>query len=337
MKKPAVALALLAIVATFTLWWMSGNQGSSQIDDVIVNTDKASVTDEATANISSPFAVRDPVQSEPSIIASDRDSAANTSTNAPTASPALLVTQLPVWDKPLSDEQFLLLVRQLKTHPALLQQLVDRFRQETDQDTKLQMARVLGEVGGEQMILLASELIFSGDNDARSLGMTLLQEIQPGNAEARDIVSGMLATEVEPGILVESLTALARPGDVDEQSRAYLSDQVAWLTSHEDEGVRSISLDILSRWSQDGRYTDTLVAGLNDHSEHVRASAAYSLLGHDTDTPVVIERLFATLRSETKSKRVQRATIQALRSMPLTPSQQSELDALELRVNTVIR
>ena len=214
---------------------------------------------------------------------------------------------------------------------------MDEFRQETDPARKQWLASVLGEVGDEQVTLLASELIFSGDVASRSLGMSLLQDIQPGNAQARDIVSSMLATEVEPDVLVDALTALARPGDVDNQSRAYLSDQVAWLTTHQDDTVRGISLDILSRWSDDARYTDVLLAGMDDTSERVRTAAAYALVRHEDQSPAVVARLFATLAAADETTRVKRAAVLALKSMPLTPAQQAELQILEKQLNTVQR
>jgi len=254
-----------------------------------------------------------------------------------TTQPAIALsndTMITAWDSPLSDADLASLVARLKADPVLFLQLVDEFRQETDPARKKQLASVLGEVGGEQVTLLASELIFSGDSAARTLGMDLLQDVQPGNAQARDIVSGMLATEVDADVLVESLTALSLPGDVDSDSRAYLSDQIAWLTTHTDDGVRSISLDLLSRWSEDGRYTNTLLSGLDDDSEYVRTSAAYALAGHEDSSQAVIEGLLRSLRNASETTRVKRAAIQALRSMPLSPDQRLEVDALERVLNT---
>jgi len=242
--------------------------------------------------------------------------------------------EFPSWDKPLSEAQLGELVARLKDDPELLQRLIDEFRQELDPARKRQLALVLGEVGGEEVTLLASELIFSGDSAARTLGMDLLQQVQPGNEQAREIVSGMLATEVEPDVLIDAMTALSSPGEVDDDSRAYLSDQLALLTTHEDDGVRSISLNILSRWSEDGRYTDAILAGLDDDSEYVRSSAAYALVDHEESTPTVIDRLFITARDAREQESVRRAAILALRSMPLSTAQLAELDATELRLNT---
>lgn len=242
-----------------------------------------------------------------------------------------------LWGSVLSEHELGVLVEQLEGNPALLAQLMDEFRQELDPERKVRLAMVLGEVGGEQVTLLASELIFSGDSDARVLGMDLLQDIQPGNTQARNIASDMLATEVEPKTLVDAMTALSIPGEVDPASRLFLSDQLALLATHEDESVRSISLDILSRWSDDGRYTGVLLSGLDDASEYVRASAAYALAEHEDQSLAVVSRLFATVRASTETTQVKRAAILALRSMPLTPDQRNELTLLERRLNTIAR
>jgi len=238
------------------------------------------------------------------------------------------------WDGVLSDEQFTELVSQLKSDADLLDQFLDKFRQETDPLRRQLLAHVLAKVGGEKVTLAATELVFSGDEQSRSQGLKMLQDVQPGNAEVRDLVSGMLATEVQPQILKDTLSVLSRTGNVDLQSRAYLADQVSWLTTHQDAGVRGVSLDILSRWSVDGRYTDALLTGLSDEAESVRSSAAYALVDHEDQSPVVVQRLFDIMQNTDELKSVKQAAILALRSMPLSPQQLDELNTLERRLNT---
>lgn len=309
---------------------------SEMQDQPAVSVDMSSAQLPSEAESNSPFAL-----SEGKFIEGENEGESTLSEDASSANDAALQADSQVdvsaLQPPLSEQELGLLVQQLKDYPALLQQLMDEFRQETDPDRKLWLADVLGEVGDEQVTLLASELIFSGDVASRSLGMSLLQDIQPGNEQARDIVSGMLATEIEPDVLVDALTALAKPGDVDTQSRANLSDQVAWLTTHQDDTVRGISLDILSRWSNDSQYTDVLLAGMDDASERVRTAAAYALVKHEDQSPVVVERLFATLTTAGETAGVKRAAILALRSMPLTSAQQVELQVLERQLNRVRR
>ncbi|MFK7859998.1 MAG: HEAT repeat domain-containing protein [Granulosicoccus sp.] len=336
MKLTVVLLVVVSAIVVIGLW-PAGKNAAPDTSSRFAGDD-ASVSSPAGSHVKldSPFEVADSDSTK-------SDSKTNTVGADQPASLEPVVTSMSnepdsaLWGLSLTDAQLSKLVIRLNADPALLQQLIDEFRQESDPERKRRLAIVLGAVEGEQPLLLASELIFSGDREERALGMRLLQDIQPGNAQARDVAAEMLSSEVEPDVLVGAMAALSNPGAVDINSRAYLSDQLAWLTSHQDDGVRSISLDILSRWSEDGRYTDTLLAGLDDASEYVRASAAYSLSGHEDSSPIVIERLFRTLRNGAETKRVRRAAVQALRSMPLSSDQQVELDTLERVLNTVPR
>lgn len=335
----AIALStvvVLSVVVTVGAWYAWKGEAPGIPTELDSEDDSTSLIVDSGIEVDSPFGVID------NDISNSDSSVDNTGGVSQPARESVSKTsdesvETPAWGSSLSEAQLKDVVARLNANPALLQQLIDEFRQETDPQRKQQLSIVLGAVGGEQATLLASELIFSGDSDERTLGMDLLQTIQPGNAQARDIVSGMLATEVEPGVLIDAMTALSRPGDVDTDSRAFLSDQLAWLTTHDDDGVRSISLDILSRWSDDGRYTETLLTGLGDSSEYVRGSAAYALAGHEDKSSAVIDRLFDTVRKAGETESVKRAAILALRSMPLSANQIAELDALELRLNTVRR
>lgn len=237
----------------------------------------------------------------------------------------------------ISDADFLQLAAAFRHDPVLLQQLIDEFRQETDAKRRLALVRLLGEVGGDSVTRTASELIYSGEAESRLLGLELLQQVQPGNAAAREIASSLLATEVEPGILVGTLTSLAKPGQVDESSRQFLSEQVAFLTSHEDATVRSISLDILSRWSNDGQYTHVLVDGLSDAEPVVRESAVYALVGLEDVSRNVIDSLLSVAVDTSEDKRTRGGAILALKGMPISSDVRQQVAVAEQQVNTIQR
>jgi len=237
----------------------------------------------------------------------------------------------------IDDTELLQLTEALRSDPDLLQQLIDEFRQEPDAERRAALARLLGEVGGDSVTLTASELIYSGDATNRQLGLNLLQQIQPDNAAARDIASSLLATEVEPEVLVDTLTTLARPGAVDDSTRQILSDQVAFLADHEDAAVRSVSLNILSRWSKDGQYTEVLRNGLADKEPVVRESAAYSLVGHKNVSQTLIDTLLSVAVDSTENERARRGSILALKGMPIDDAVRQLVIAAELELDTVRR
>lgn len=238
------------------------------------------------------------------------------------------------WQLIRSEDELLELIDSINADPALLQLLMDTYRQELDPKRRENLSSILGLVGGEQVTLLASELIFSGDATQRAEGMDLLQAVQPGNPMAREIVSGMLATEVDSDVLIDALTALAKPGPVDDQSRAWLSEQVSLLANHDDESVRGISLGILSRWADGSAHTDILVSALDDTSQHVRTAAVYALHDHVENPALVVERLFSVLENTDEHLRVRSAALLSLKSQQLTPVQWDQLERLELELNT---
>lgn len=237
----------------------------------------------------------------------------------------------------IDDTDFDALVLRLRADPALLQRLIDEFRQEQDTERLDLLMRLLGNAGGSEVALLASELVYSGNEQARQLGLQMLQRARPGSAEVQQIASSLLTTEVEPRVLVDTLTTLARPGTVDSENRTLLADQVALMASHPDAGVRGVSLDILSRLSTDGRDTPVLLAGLADSDARVRESAAYALVDHENGTRLVSDTLLQLARNTQEPKATRSAALMALRSLSLPDEQQAELPLLQRQLNTVQR
>lgn len=333
--KPTAIIGLSTVGLIAVIGLVIVSTAYFQEDEAVMAVADQSVSADVQPPAKSPFATESgtdlaSVQLGDSINTPDVNQATDTIfANSPRMS-AEEAAQL--WRSDLNEAQMLALLVKLRASPELVQVLIDEFRQELDPVAKRRIASILGELGGEQATQLASELIFSGNAESRALGLSLLQKIQPGNEQARDIVSGMLANEVEPVVLRGALSALSSTGDIDAQSQRYLADQVAWLVTHSDDGVRSVSLDILSRWS-DGSHSEIFVGALDDSSPFVRASAAQSLANNASNgSPAAVDRLFQTLRDPDEPLRVKRASVQALQSMPLTSHQQDELQRLERQI-----
>lgn len=237
----------------------------------------------------------------------------------------------------IADEAFDQWVVELRDNPTLLQRLIDEFRQETNLERRERLSRLLGDVGGADVTLAASELIYSGDPVSRRLGLALLQQVQPGNQQAREIASGLLATETDPTILVDTLTSLAIPGSVDDATRQSLANQVAVLTRHSDVSVRSISLNVLSRWTTDATFTPILLGGLQDEVAVVRETAVYALVGHEDSSQEVIDELMNVASNGEEEQRARRGAILALRGMPISRTLRQQLADIELALDTVRR
>lgn len=333
----ASGLSAVAVAAWLWFWPGSSRDAVQQDTDAAVPSalaPPATVADDVVAN-GSPFAVEPVTVTNQPRIAIPLPPEDTVLQLPDRQLPVLDVTQ--IGQAPMSDADFESVVARLKSDPALRRQLIDEFRQEQDPQRLALLARLLGEAGGAAITQLASELIFSGNETSRLLGLQLLRHVQPGNAQARDMASGLLATEVDPGVLMSTLTALAIPGTVDENSRAVLSDQVALLTSHDDAGVRGVSLDILSRWSTDGRDTPVLINGLLDPEPRVRESAAYALVDHEDQNGAVVESLFTVVRNVDELRATRSAAVMALNSFSLSQAQRDELQNLKRDLNTVRR
>ena len=234
----------------------------------------------------------------------------------------------------ISDADFKSLTERLNADPEFLQAIINEFRLETDTARLRRLAQLLGDVNVPEVSALASELIFSGDPATRKVGLELLKYIQPGNSEAQALVSGLLATEYEADVLVDTLTALAVPGTVDDETRVGMSEQVALLAAHPDASVRRSSIDILSRWTNDPAHTPIIVNGLQDEDRFVRQTSAYALVGHEDQSYEVIQSLMSVAADTNEVVRVRRGSILALKGMAIDDATRQRVAAIELQLNT---
>ncbi len=248
---------------------------------------------------------------------------------------AQLQEQLPPVDvreiaqQPLTDDEFESLVERLRSDPALLAALIDESRSQVDPERLTWLLRLLGDVDDPAVVALATEFVYSGDPAQRRLGLDLMKRVRPGDPDVLASVSDLLSTEVDGQVLVPALTALARPGDVDDSTRASLVSQVAILADHADPSVRRGSLTILSRWSNDSSYTPQLLAGLDDVDESVRKAAAFAFVGHEDASAHVRYRLMTTADDNLRSEATRRGAILALKRMPLEPDERARVMAIE--------
>jgi len=160
-----------------------------------------------------------------------------------------------------SDEDFDALVGRLRADPALLRQLIDEFRQEQDPQRRDRLMKLLGYAGGADVTLLASELVYSGDEQSRELGLQMLQRAQPGSAEVQQIASELLATEIEPDVLrVRESAAYALVEH--ENDTALVRSSLLQLANRQDEpkATRNAALLALRSLTLTQEERDALVA-----------------------------------------------------------------------------
>ena len=311
-----IALAALLVLG---YRWLGGDDGGGDGRDAAGSPVATTGADASTADAASPFATREETAlDETSDVATtaDEESVPSVSTDAANEPPLDLAA---IGRSDIPDDEFEALAARLARDPELLRALIDEFRAETDPERRARLARLLGDVDDPQVTLLATELVYSGDDESRLLGLDLLKRIAPGNADVRDVVSGLLSSESDERILVGTLTVMARPGAADADTRAGLAGQVSLLSDHADPRVRRTSLDILSRWSDAPEHTSVVLAGLADEDQSVRRTAAYAMVGREDSDGSAARGLLAVATNENEEERTRRGAILALKGMALEP------------------
>jgi len=340
-----LSLCLLAGVAIVLVSRFISSPSDKEGSNVsISNTDSGEIVATENSSSTSPFSTKETVADAGNAV---QGNSASATTSNPQQNKVVAnngsSTEARVWPEVdvynlgrsnISDADFESLAKRLNADPEFLQAVINEFRLETDTARLRRLAQLLGDVNVPEVTALASELIFSGDPATRKIGLELLKYIQPGNSEAQALVSGLLATEYEADVLVDTLTALAVPGTVDDETRVGMSEQVALLTAHPDASVRRSSIDILSRWTNDPAHTPIIVNGLQDEDRFVRQTSAYALVGHEDQSYEVIQSLMAVAANTDEVVRVRRGSILALKGMAIDDATRQRVAAIELQLNT---
>lgn len=340
-----LSLCLLAGVAIVLVSRFVSSPSDKEGSNVsISNTDSGEIVATENSSSTSPFSTKETVADAGNTV---QGNSASATTSNPQQNKVVAnngsSTEARVWPEVdvynlgrsnISDADFESLAKRLNADPEFLQAVINEFRLETDTARLRRLAQLLGDVNVPEVTALASELIFSGDPATRKIGLELLKYIQPGNSEAQALVSGLLATEYEADVLVDTLTALAVPGTVDDETRVGMSEQVALLTAHPDASVRRSSIDILSRWTNDPAHTPIIVNGLQDEDRFVRQTSAYALVGHEDQSYEVIQSLMAVAANTDEVVRVRRGSILALKGMAIDDATRQRVAAIELQLNT---
>ncbi len=215
----------------------------------------------------------------------------------------------------LNDEEMLALIKRLRNDPALLADLLNELRSETDPARLKRLTALLGDSGNAEVLPVAEELIYSSNPDTRQAGLDLLSRVAPKNPEAYDIANAILGSEADADVLVSTMNVLALPRNATPESRATSITQVMPLANHESAAVRRHSVSILVRLTNDQTLSPILSNALYDPDSSVREAAVYAYASYPYQTAEAVQRLVDLVADPNEERGVRNGAILALNNM----------------------
>jgi len=219
-----------------------------------------------------------------------------------------------IGNEPVSDEELINLVNRLNNDPALMAELISELRAETNPERLKRLVYILGATANSAVLPVATELIYSGVPSSRDAGLTLLSRLAPNNPEALSIASNLLVSETEPDVLIATMNVMAQPANASPELRESLVTQITPLSNHEVTNVRSISVSILSRLTDDPSASPVFYNALLDAEAHVRRAAAYAYANFPYHTSEASQKLLDMAEDPYEDAEVRGGAIFALKN-----------------------
>ena len=335
--KPFLIILPLAILAGGWFYHSTNNTQDQQPSDI--RAPVVDVVSPQTDQMPNPLATTSPQQETP-IPSQEWGTETPVVSNTPTELPPRPVRDdidlTTLAATPLTDEEFSDLENRIRRDPSLLTDILAEYRYNTDPERAKRLAALIGKLKDPKILATATELAYSSDPQSKKNGLELLSRIQPHNSEARDISIELLGIESDPDFLVSTMNVLATPGtNASDAQKQLLLDNMALLSTHQEESVRAHSIALLGRWAKDDlAVTNTLTAALSDSSAHVRARAASALNGTGNSSDQVIYGLLAVLENPDEVKTTRQTAMLALQRLSLPQSLQNRFLAGQLAIRT---
>lgn len=229
-----------------------------------------------------------------------------------------------------TNAQFDALVARLRTDPAALGLLIEAFRAETGRKRLDRLATVLGTVGHSELASIGAQMVGSGDPLSRDAGLRLLQQLQPHDEGAREVLVGLLGSETDPAVLGSIIDAVALPGEKPgAQGSGALVAQLVPLTRHASAAVRRNGITVLSRWADDADVAPVLEEALSDPDRGVRLSAVYAFANQSGLAETVKQELLGVLENANETRGTRSGALLALQRADLDREQRRRVEAGE--------
>lgn len=237
-----------------------------------------------------------------------------------------------IGNEPITDETLAELVNRLNNDPALMAELINSLRGETDPERLKRLVYILGATGNSAVLPAAEDLIYSGVISSRDAGLDLLSRIASTNPEAYAVASNLLISETEPKVLIATMNVMAQPGDATPELTASLVTQITPLTTHESAAVRGFSVTTLARLSNDPSMASVFNNALYDDEPGVRSSGVYALASFPYHSAEASQKLLDMVEDESETSAVRRGAMLALSNNSPDELTKSRIDAAELKM-----
>ncbi|QWP78170.1 hypothetical protein J5226_07170 [Lysobacter sp. K5869] len=168
--------------------------------------------------------------------------------------------------------------RRAQRDPAFLQDLLQRYGQETAPDARGELLALLHAVGGEDVLRYALSQAASTRAQDERVGLDLLGGYSLERAEVRDTLLAKLRAGGEPqreAELIRMLTPAAMP----DEDAAPVVERLDALARDSDAEVRGEAIAQLAQWAEPAQAEEALHRALLDPAAAVRGKAIVAVSG----------------------------------------------------------
>lgn len=177
--------------------------------------------------------------------------------------------------RPVSFES---LRKRASADPAFLQNLLQRYRNETDPAARGELLSLLNAVSGEDVLRFALSLTAGTRAQDEHAGLELLRAYSMDRAEVRQTVLAKLA-QGGGSERMTGLVSMLTPATMPSEDAAPVVAELAALARHADPALRAQAVLQLAQWDDSEQTEDLLHRAILDASPQVRANAIAGVQG----------------------------------------------------------
>ncbi len=233
-----------------------------------------------------------------------------------------------------SDAQFDALIAELDANPALLDAVLEQYRNTTDPGQLARLTQLLSRFDSSVVAAVAEDIARTGSTENRLAAINLLREVQSSNPGVRDTLLDIIEDEADSKVLTRALGAFGSQSTATSAQRQQLLGRATELVSHQDALVRSRSYTALAGWADSSNFTPQILEGLSDPDSRVRRDLTYSLINYQYVDGQVKRALMGVASNDAEIQRTRRGALQALSRISLTDDERAQLREVLAQVNS---